>query len=374
MVKEQTTESTNGITWVQDQLYQIKAAVGTLEQQYNHLQSMIAQLSEGMHKLESSMQVAMTTVQAAERLQEEVNHTVGIVVQMQDRHAETSERVELLERRETRDETHDAEQWRDVARKVDLLERQVAQWHDRQAGVDEVGRRFQEGLSLIQQQLVDIDRRLEGTETRSARALEGANRAEHTLTRVDASILAGQREDESLNERLRVTSEVAHRVENTVGQHLQDLQRLELLAERIELHRAERQRLEDRALQLEEQQRDLQQRSEAADQHRDRLVTQQSALGSRLDALQEQLLTEKATILEQLRKMTTSQERTKRRQVQELERELREMRQYIAALSDEQLGLVDEQRDNVAREDANPRHEDAIPPQYAAASEQPTDQ
>jgi hypothetical protein len=93
---------------------------------------------------------------------------------------------------------------------------------------------------------------------------------------------------------------------------------------------------------LEDELRDLRQQAEAEEQHRGRMVTQQSALGSRLDALQEQLTQEKSKILEQLRKMTSSQERTKRRQVQELERELREMRQYVAALSDEQQGLTDQ--------------------------------
>jgi chromosome segregation ATPase len=370
MVKEQVTESTNGISWVQDQLYQIKAAVGTLEQQYNHMQSMIAQLGDSVRAMEASMQTMLGAAQATERLQEELNHTVGIVVHLQDLQAEANNRIDLLTRRETTDETHDAQQWMDVARKVDLLERLVSQWHDRQAGVDEVGRRFQEGLSLIQQQLLDIDRRLEGTETRSARALEGANRAEHTLTQVDASILAVRRDNENLNERLRVTSEVAHRLENTVGERLQDVQRMELLAERIELHRAERQRLEDRALQLEEELRDLRQRSEAGEQHRERMVTQQSALGSRLDALQEQLTNEKSAILEQLRKMTSSQERTKRKQVQELERELREMRQYIAALSDEQHGLTEERLDPAAQDEAAAQQEDTIPTQYAAANEQ----
>ena len=259
MVKEHVSETTNGISWVQDQLYQIKAAVGALEQQYSHMQSMITQLGDGLHGVEAAMHEAQGGVQAAERLQEELNHTVGIVVQMQDRQAEANERIDLLTRREHSDETHETEQWSDVARKVDILQRQVAQWHDRQAGVDEVGRRFQEGLSIINQQLEDIGRRLEGTETRSARALEGANRAEHTLTQLDASIQGVQRDQDNVNERLRVTSEVAHRLENTVGQRLQDLQRVEMLAERIELHRAERQRLEDRALALEEELREMRQ-------------------------------------------------------------------------------------------------------------------
>ena len=157
---------------------------------------------------------------------------------------------------------------------------------------------------------------------------------------MDASTLALQRDNETFTERLRVASDVAHRLENTVNEHLEDLQRVELLAERIELHRAERQRLEDRALHLEDDLRDLRQRSEAEEQHRGRLITHQARWARELDALQEQLSDEKTAILEQLRKLTTSQERTKRRQVQELERELREMRQYVAALSDQQHGLT----------------------------------
>jgi chromosome segregation ATPase len=303
------------------------------------MQSLVTQLSESLRGIEATLRETQGVVQVSERLQEEVNHTVGVVVALQDQQAESNERIDLLARREQTEETHDAEQWMDLARKVDVMERQVAHWHDRQAGVDEVGRRFQEGLSLITQRLEDIDRRLEGTETRAGRALEGANRAEHTITELDAAVASVKRESDTFQERLRVTSEVAHRFENTMNQHVQDLQRLEMLAERIELHRAERQRLEDRALHLEEQHRELYRRAETEEQMRGRMITQQSALGSRLDALQEQLTQEKGKILEQLRKMTSSQERTKRRQVQELERELREMRQYIAALADEQQGL-----------------------------------
>jgi len=342
MVKEQVTESANGIGWAQDQLYQLKAAVGALEQQSNHMQSIVTQLSDDMRAVEASVREALAGVQLGARLQEELNQSIALIVQLQDQQAAVNERLDALTRRENNEDSRGEEQWNDVARKVDQIERQVAQWHDRQAGVDEVGRRFQEGLSLIRQELQDIQRRLEGTETRSARALEGANRAEHTLTQVDASILSLQREHENTSERVRVTSEVAHRLDNTIGQHIQDFQRVELLAERIELHRAERQRLEDRALRLEEQIRDLQQRSEAEEQHRGRLITQQSALGSRLDAQQEQMNEQRATIVEQIRKLTTSQERTKRRQVQELERELREMRQYVAALGDQQQGLTPE--------------------------------
>jgi len=64
-------------------------------------------------------------------------------------------------------------------------------------------------------------------------------------------------------------------------------------------------------------------------------VAQQQGLASRLDALQEHVDQQKAMLVEQIRRLTGSQERTKRRQIQELEREVREMRKYVADLADQ---------------------------------------
>jgi hypothetical protein len=107
-----------------------------------------------------------------------------------------------------------------------------------------------------------------------------------------------------------------------------------LLAERIDLHRAERQRLEDRARKLEEELGELRTRADQQTHLHGRLTSQQAGLGSRLDALQETVDLQRAEVLEQMRKLTDSQARTKRRQIQDLEREIREMKQYVAGLSD----------------------------------------
>ena len=112
---------------------------------------------------------------------------------------------------------------------------------------------------------------------------------------------------------------------------------MEMLAERIELHRAERQRLEDRALRLEEELKELTDRTDQAEHHQSKLGSQQQTLGSRFDVLQEQVEEQRSILIEQIRKLTATQDRTKRRQVQELERELREMKQFIADLAREEI-------------------------------------
>ena len=337
MVKEQTQEPAAGVGWVQDQLYQLKAQVAQLEQEMNHLQASATALNETMQQMQTTLREASLGAGQVNRLQEELNQAAALLVHFQDEQAEQRERLDVLGRNREAEENRDQQEWSEVARRTEQLERQVATWQDRQAGVDEVGRRFQEGLSLIRQQVQQIEGRLEGTESKAARGLEGANRAEHKLTQVDAAIDELRREDETIAERARVNADVTHRLEAALNEKLGDFQRLELLAERIELHRAERQRLEDRALRLEEDFGEMRERFEAIDQRQARMGGQQEGLGSRLDSLYEQVKELKGTVVDQIRKLIATQDRTKRRTIQELEREIRETKQYVADLTDQSV-------------------------------------
>ena len=321
--------------WVQDQVYELRGQVGQLEQQLEHLQAMMTHMTEGTAKLEGTLQGIALSAAQMPRLQEDINQAAALIVQLQDQQAASGEKIDALGRRRQEEESHDQEEWTDVARRVEQVERQVSSWQDRQAGVDEVGRRFQEELSLVRQQLQQAEQRLDDSKNKAARGLEGANRAEHTLTQVEASILALRREDETIGERARVAAEVAHRLETTLNQQLGELQRMELLAERIELHRAERQRLEELTRRLEEEFNELRNQTDEQAQRQGLLSSQQQSFASRLDAFQEQAEERGASLVDQLRKLTNSEARTKRRQIQELERELREMKQYVASLRDQ---------------------------------------
>jgi len=333
--RSETETQLSGLGWAQDQLYELKADVAQLDQQFVQLQAALTQALERMREMEASLREATLNASQAPRLQEELNQAVALIVHLQDQQADVDERLGAVTRVREAADNRDQQEWIEVAKRTEQLERQVASWQDRQSGVEEVGRRFQEGASLLRQQIQQIEQRLEGAEGKSARGLEGANRAEHTLSQIEASVTALQREDETLTERLRVTSEVAHRVETTMGGHLQDLQRIELLAERIELHRAERQRLEDRALRLEEELAELRERNDKADHQRGQLDAHQQGLASRIDGLQERVDELRTLFIDQMRKLTGTQERTKRNQIQELEREIREMKRYVADLKEQ---------------------------------------
>ena len=336
MVHESRSDvAVGGLGWAQDQLYQLKAQLGQLEQQCEQLQSVATATAEQLRRMEASLQEASLGAAQAPRLQEELNHTVALVVQLQDQQAETKERLDTLSRGQRAATSGDQEDWTGVAKRVEQTERQIDLWQNRQQAADEVGHRFQEELSAARQRLQQIEQRLEVTEGKAARSLEGASRAEHTLTQAEAAIEALQREDEALAERTRATAEMTRRLEGALGEQLQDTQRLEMLAERIELHRAERQRLEDRALRLEEELTELRTRTEQQETRQGRLSAQEEGLASRLETLQEQVGEQRRMLVEQIRKLTGTQERTKRRQIQETEREIREMKKYVADLTQE---------------------------------------
>ena len=338
MVKELPSETQVGaIGWAQDQLYQLKAQVGQLEQQLEQLQLVTTKLSESTHKVEGSLQDAVLAASQTPRLQEELNQAIALIVQLQDGQAETKERLDEVGRSRGLDEDRDLEEWAQVVKRTEQLERQAERWRDRQSGVDESSRREHEELSMLRQQVQQMETRLETAEGKASRSLEGTTSSGQKLSQVESSIDELRQQDEAIAERTRVAADSVTRLEGVLDNSLEELRRLELLAERIELHRAERQRLEDRALKLEEDLQELRGRNDEGEHLQGKLNTQQQSLASRFEALQEQVEEQRRLVVEQIRKLTATQDRTKRRQIQELERELREMKQYIADLVREEV-------------------------------------
>ena len=333
MVKELPSETQVGaIGWAQDQLYQLKAQVAQLEQKFEQIQLINTKLSESTHKVEGSLQGAVLAASQTPRLQEELNQAIALIVQLQDRQAETMERVEELGRARGLDVDRDLKEWVEAVKRTEQLERQVDLWKDRQSGFDESRRHQSEEVALLRQQIQQMEVRLDTTEGKSTRSLETASGAEQKLSQHDSTFEELRQQNEAIGERARVTAEAVNKVEHMLEQNLEELARMELLAERIELHRAERQRLEDRALRLEEEVQELRGRADQAEHQQGKLGGQQQGLASRLDAVQQQVEEQRSILIEQIRKLTATQDRTKRRQIQELERELREMKQYIADL------------------------------------------
>ena len=338
MVRQLPSETEAGaIGWAQDQLYQLKAQVGQLAQQLEQVQLSTTKLEENSNKFEASLQSAVLAASQTPRLQEELNQAIVLIVQLQDRQAEFKERLSELGRDRGLDDDRDLGESAEIVKRTEQLERQVELWKDRQSGVGESSRRQTEELSLLRQQVQQMDARVEIAEGKASQGLEGASSMQQKLAQAESDIEALRQQDDAIAERARVAADGVARIEGLLENNMVELRRMEMLAERIELHRAERQRLEDRALKLEEDLQELTGRADKGEQERGRLYGQVQGQTSRIDALQEQVEEQRAILIERIRKLTATQDRTKRRQIQELERELREMKQYIADLAREEV-------------------------------------
>src|ERR1700674_1546938 len=119
MAKEQATETTNGIAWVQDQVYQLKAQASQLDQQLDQLQSTVSQLVESLLGTERAVRETTQGATLAFRLQEELNHSIALIVQLQDAQADLRQRVDDLSRVRETTESHEQDEWLDLARRTD---------------------------------------------------------------------------------------------------------------------------------------------------------------------------------------------------------------------------------------------------------------
>ena len=207
MVKELPSETQVGaIGWAQDQLYQLKAQVGQLEQQLEQVQVVNSKLNESTHKVEGSLQKAILAASQAPRLQEELNQAIALIVQLQDRQAETNERIEELGRTHGLDEDRDLEEWAEVIKRTEHLERQLELLKDRQSGVGESRRQQTEEVALLRQQLEKMEGRLGAVEGKSAKSLESVSGAEQRLSQVDATFEELRQQNEAIGERARLTA------------------------------------------------------------------------------------------------------------------------------------------------------------------------
>jgi hypothetical protein len=101
---------------------------------------------------------------------------------------------------------------------------------------------------------------------------------------------------------------------------------LPLLAERVELLRAERQRLEDRTSRAEESLEDARVRLEREEEFAQQLDVRMKAHDARLDHVHASTLDFRRVLSEQILKLNQMLERMKRRQAEELERDIKELR------------------------------------------------
>lgn len=323
------------IDWLQAELQSERAHSARLSQQVEQLQAMVLDLAEQVRAIEDQQRDVAAQAANAALVQDGIIAIQDVLNRVQEAQTAISARIDRLERERATEMERQRANVNDLYHRVQSIERDVQSWNDRQASLEDFSRRFQEALSKEELALRSIETRADSAETHSARAVESANRVEHRLAEVERVLADLKREDETLNERIRLAQKVAHRLEGQVEASKEGCRDLPALRERVELLRAERQRVEDRATKLEAAVYALETWRQKQEHIATTLDARSQALDTRLSEMQEKLDEYRTLLIGQLLKLHQSQERLKRRQIEDLEREIKELRKHAASLKDE---------------------------------------
>lgn len=314
------------MSWMQEQIGLLKTQLGRVQQQNDQFQGAIIDVNDAIHETEAKVREITAKTLGLPTMQEQLRQVSGLLERIQDAEVLIDTKFELLERQNAEERGRDQGEKNDLYKRVQDLERRAESLTDRQTTVDETNRRYQEDASRTHIQFQSLNQRLEAVESKSARAGDAVARLEQVHGEVEAAIRNLRREDDVLAERVRLAQEVGTRLEQELHAQAEEYRVLPLLSERVELLRAERQRLEDRTSHAEEAIEDARtrlEREEEATQHIDARI---KAFDARLDHVHGTTLEYRRTLSEQMLKLNVMLERMKRRQIEELDRDVKELR------------------------------------------------
>ena len=333
--KDDPSQSVNTLAWLQDQFHLLKAQIGKVQHQIDQTQAMALDVSEKLRQQETAVAEVSSQTSAIAPFQDELRQFRDVLARLQEQQVQLRSQLEDTIRQRMTEAERDRVELSDQRRRLEDLERNVEGWLDRQSGVEDTARRYQEGIALANVRAENIDQRLEALEGRASRNLEATNRIDQEISRIDAAIQGHDREDELQSERARVALEAARRVEALVESEKRDLLALGQLSERMDLLKVERQRLEERLAQAEEEMNEFRGLLGRQEQLVSVLDGRTQGYLGRLEALREEILRHREQTIDHLLKLSSGQERLKRRQIEELEREIRELKQHAIGLTEE---------------------------------------
>ena len=329
MMSDPQNEARSGVDavhWLQDQVTQLKTAVVRMQQQNDQVQAATLDVNEKLRDAEARLREITAKTVGLPTMQDQLRQLSGLMERIQDAEVLIDTKFEVLERTSGEERGRDQSEKNDLYRRLQDLERRSESLTERQATVDESTRRFQDEVSRSHLLAQSMGQRLEAVESKTARNLDAVNRMEQGHSEIEQGIRSLRREDDVLAERARLAHEVAARLEVELHAQQEEYRVLPLLAERVELLRAERQRLEDRTSRAEESLEDARARLEREEEFSTHVDTRLKAQDARLDHIHSSTLDYRRTLTDQLLKLNQMLERMKRREVEETDRQVKELR------------------------------------------------
>jgi len=323
---EERAGSQDIVHWLQDQVGQIRAQLGRTQQQGDQIQAAILDVNEKLRDADGRLRELGAKTAGVPVMQDQMRQVSGLLERIQDAEVLIDTKFEMIERTSNEERHRGQSETNDLYRRLQDLERHAEALAERQVNIDDSNRRFQDDVSRTHLQHQALLQRMETVESKSARSVEAVARIEQSYSEIESALRALRREDDVLAERARIAHDVAARVETEIQAQAEEYRTLHLLVERVELLRAERQRLEDRTSRVEETLEDTRLRMERQEDVANQVEARLKSHDGRIEHVHSSTLDYRRSLTDQLLKLNQMIERMKRRQLEELERQVKELR------------------------------------------------
>ena len=325
----------DAVNWLQDQVSQLKAQIARVTQQGDQTQAAVLDVNEKFRDAEGKLREVSGRTLGLPGMMEQLRALSGLLDRIQDAEVLIDTKFEVLERTSAEALGRDQSEKNDLYRRVQDLERKAEGVAERQAAADESIRRYQDEVARSHLLYQGLNQRMESVESKTGRNLDAIVRIEQAQAEAEQAIRALRREDDVLAERARLAHEVAARLETELHAQQEEYRVLPPLQERVELLRAERQRLEDRTSRNDEMIEDAITRLEREEDFTAHVDTRMKTFEARVDHVHNVTLDVRRSLSEQLLKLNQILERMKRREVDEIERQVKELRVQATQLKNE---------------------------------------
>jgi chromosome segregation ATPase len=314
------------VAWLEDELRETKTLLVKQQQVLDQLSAQVWELAGALHKVEDVLTALPPRLEVLPEYDARIRELKDDFNRLHEHGLATEFRLNELSRVRQSEAERDRAVLNDLSHRLDSAERSIAQDLPRFDTLEEASRRSMEIAAYVRQRLDELDRQTEGLDGRLTRVVEAGGRTEQEFARLNGEVEALHRQDATLAERVQIYTEMLKRLEAQISLIASDVAVKQDLVERIELSRVERQRLEERVSVLETVVADLREGNDDLDRRLAMLDGRDKGFNDRLVGLQGELAHYRTVVAEQFQRLHQSQERMKRRQIEDLEREIREMR------------------------------------------------
>lgn len=326
--ERQSAALSTTVSWLEDELRDAKSLIVKQQQALDQLNAQVWELANALHRAEDTLAALPPRLEVLPELESQLRQLKDDAGRAHEQGLAGESRLADLSRLQATDAERERAVLNDLTHRMEAAERGIQSGLPRFESLDEATRRSIEAVTYVRQRLDELERVVEGIDSRVTRITESGGRTEQEFTRLASEIETLHRQDATLAERVQIYTEMLRRLETQISLVSTEVAVKQDVLERIELARVELHRLEERISVQEAVTGELRESDSDAARQISMLDGRDKGIFDRLTGLQADLAAYRAVVAEQFHRLHQSQERAKRRQIEDLEREIREMRTH----------------------------------------------